>query len=132
MINVALLNKYVDKEYTKNIVEGLCNNGFRLEISEYDSETRYIPPYFFIKDKSQVFIVPQNSKDFDMIRIQTPEDQIDLKIYKDKIKVSANSAGWGEYKYLEIVKNTIHFYTPGIKTYRGEINKRKDFSVKIF
>ena len=132
MIDVAYLNKHIDRETTRNIVEGLYNNGFDLTVSNYDSEACYIPPYILIKDNTQAFIVPQNFKDFDIVRIQTLENQIDLRIRRDSVNVDINSEGWEEYKYVEIIGNNIHFYTSPVRTYRGEADKGKDLSVSLF
>lgn len=132
MIDVAYLNKHIDRETTRNIVEGLYNNGFDLTVSNYDSEACYTPPYILIKDNTQAFIVPQNFKDFDIVRIQTLENQIDLRIRRDSVNVDINSEGWEEYKYVEIIGNNIHFYTSPVRTYRGEADKGKDLSVSLF
>lgn len=132
MINVAYLNKYIDRETTRDIVEGLNNNGFDLAVSNYDSEARYFPPYILIKDNAQVFVVPQNSKNFDIVRIQTPENQIDLRIHRDSINVNINSEGWEEYKYVKIIGGNLNFYNPPVRTYRGEADKGKNLSVSLF
>ena len=132
MINVAYLNKYIDRETTRDIVEGLYNNGFGLAVSNYDSAARHIPLYIFIKDRTQVFVVPQNSKNFDIARIQTPENQIDIRIHRDSVNVDINSEGWEEYKYVEIIGGNLNFYNPPVRTYRGEAYKGKNLSVSLF
>ena len=132
MLNVARLNEHIDKETTGDIVEGLYNNGFDLAVSNYNSEARYIPPYILIKDNTQAFIVPQKFKDFDIVRIQTLENQIDFRIYRGSVNVNINSEGWEEYKYVEIIGNNIHFYTPPVRTYRGKADKEKDLSIKLY